>query len=107
MYVYLHTCTWWHACTYFHDHTSFYTFILFQASHYQPQTLDGDAIHATSDDWADFQLRTTWGWQQLGRPLLCVPWLNLNLQVCARAPALSPALRGASTAHTSSAPGLD
>jgi len=56
------------------------TFVLFQASHYQPQLLDGDAVHAKSDDWADFQLRTTWGWQQTGRPLACLPWLYLNLQ---------------------------
>lgn len=60
--------------------TSTYTFILFQVSHYQPSTLDGDAVHATVDDWGDFQLRTTWGWQQLGRPLLCLPFLYLNLQ---------------------------
>ena len=60
--------------------TSTYTFILFQVSHYQPGTLDGDAVHATVDDWGEFQLRTTWGWLQRSRPLVCVPFLNLNLQ---------------------------
>ena len=58
----------------------FYSFVLFQVSHYQPQTLDGDNIHATVDDWAEFQLKTTWGWNQLDRPLLNIIWLNLNLQ---------------------------
>ena len=54
--------------------------MLFQVSHYQAETLDGDAIHANSDDWADFQLRTTCGWRQTTRPLVGLPWLFLNLQ---------------------------
>ena len=28
----------------------------------------------------DFQLRTTWGWRQMERPLVGLPWLFLNLQ---------------------------
>ena len=59
---------------------SAYSFVLFQVAHYQPETLDGDAIHATVDDWVEFQLRTTWGWNQLNRPLLNTMWLSLNLQ---------------------------
>merc|ERR1712032_476256 len=59
---------------------SVYTFILFQASHYQPEVLDGDAIRVKTDDWAEFRLQTTWGWGQLNRPLFCMPWLFLNLQ---------------------------
>merc|ERR1712190_439465 len=59
---------------------SVYTFILFQASHYQPEILDGDVIRAETDDWAEYQLKTTWGWGLLNRPMFCLPWLFLNLQ---------------------------
>jgi fatty acid desaturase len=59
---------------------SVYTFIFFQASHYQPEILDGDVIRAETDDWAEYQLKTTWGWGLLNRPMFCLPWLFLNLQ---------------------------
>lgn len=56
------------------------SFVFIQVSHYQLETLDGDNIHATVDDWGEWQLGTTWGWSQLNRPLLNVFWLNLNQQ---------------------------
>ena len=51
-----------------------------QVSHLQEGALDGDTIRGSVDDWGEFQLRTTKGWQATSRPLFCVPWLFLNLQ---------------------------
>ncbi|KAL3918257.1 MAG: hypothetical protein SGPRY_006086, partial [Prymnesium sp.] len=51
-----------------------------QVSHVQPDALDGDQIRAESDDWGEFQLRTTKGWGAMNGALGCVPFLFLNLQ---------------------------
>ena len=51
-----------------------------QVSHIQPDTLDGDTIRAATDDWGEFQLRTTKGWGGMNSVLGCAPFLFLNLQ---------------------------
>lgn len=57
-----------------------YVFCLGEVAHLQPQVIDGDNVHATVDDWAEFQLRTTWGWDQLEGSLFSMIFLNVNFQ---------------------------
>merc|ERR1712032_1720789 len=56
------------------------SFVLFQVSHYQMDTLDGDQFRDELDDWGAFQLHTSWGWAQMSRPAWGLNFLFLNLQ---------------------------